>query len=134
MSYTEYQKWVDRVVAGRDGRPLSSGEVIKSEPAKPFGTIEFVKVVRASFATELGKKGDFYIYHFYPTNASVQETFFEHMENALLEVFKNPEQIEAVWSEEMKSWAVKVRGFTTNIWGDDLAIKVIELLDKKLGA
>jgi hypothetical protein len=127
-----YQNWVERIVGGRDAKPLNPGEVIKTPSAEPFGAIEFVKVQKKNFAVEIGKKGDQYIYHFYPAEKQVWR-FKDPMSEALLEVFKNPEQIECDWVEEFQSFAVRVRGWANTVWGDELAIRAIDLLEQKLG-
>lgn len=126
-----YQNWIDRIAGGRDAKPLNAGEVVQAPAAEPFGVINFAKAEKKGFNVEVGKKGDVYVYHFYPTK---KEGFFEKMEESLLQVFKNPEQIEAAWVDEMKSFAVRVRGWVHTIWGDDLAIRVIDVLEEKLGA
>ncbi len=138
-----YQSWVERVAGGREAKPLSTGEVVKSSAGEPFGAVEFVKVEKKGYSAEVGKKGDFYIYHFYPdathlanphVTPQFSPKFFTALEDAFLQVFKNPEQIEAAWVEEMKSFAVRVRGWAHTVWGDDLAIRVIDVLEEKLGA
>lgn len=130
-----YQNWVERVVGGRDAKPLNSGDVVKSSAGEQFGVIEFVKIQKEKFLAEVGKKGDFYIYHFYPIeklqNALIHD-FYNPMSDALVQCFKNGDQIEASWEEDMRAFAVRVRGWTTNIWGDEMALRVIDILDEKL--
>lgn len=128
-----YQNWVERVVGGRDAKPLSPNEVVKSSSGEPFGVIEFVHVSKADFSVELGKKGNFYIYHFYPSDRFMSGTKFEDaLSDVLLELFKREDQVEIDWTNEMKSWAVRVSGWTDHIWGDDLAVRVIHRLDQVL--
>lgn len=126
-----FQNWVDRVAVDRGSKPLTEGEVVKTPPPQPFGAVEFVKVEKKGFVAEVGKKGDFYVYHFYPSDLK-NHGFFDKMEEALLQIFKNPEQIEVDWVEEFKSYAVRVRGWTSNIWGDELAVRAIDVLEEKL--
>lgn len=142
-----YQNWIERVVGGRDAKPLSSGEIVKSSSGESFGAIEFVRVPKQDFVAEVGKKGDKYIYHFYPTpkyqpdiryGVVVQElteggiTFSDVLTQAFLEIFKREDQIEAEWVAEMKAWAVRVSGWTNHVWGDELAARVIEKVQEFL--
>jgi hypothetical protein len=144
-----YQDWVDRVAGGRSAKPLSSGEIVKSSSGEPFGTVEFIPVMKKWFKAEVGKKGKTYIYHFFPLpqfhpvigpdNMMSQNlvegtftTFYDAMTRAFLEVFKREDQVEASWVEEMKAWAVRVHGWTDNVWGDELALRAIDRLDEIL--
>lgn len=131
-----FESWTERVVRDKHAaKPLNDGEVVKAAAPEQYGVIDFVKLPKNLFLAEIGKKGDKYIYHFYPDlNRISQDAFFAHMEEALLQVFKNPEQIEQVWEEPMKAYAVRVTGWTKNVWGDDLAIRVVSVLDEKLSA
>lgn len=132
-----YQNWIDRVVGGGDAKPLSSGEVVKSSSGEPFGTIEFVKVKKNNFLAEVGKKGDKYIYHFFPSPMYLPpdndgSKFYQALTDTFLEVFKREDQVEAGWTAEMKSWAVRVSGWANHVWGDELALRAIDKLDELL--
>ncbi len=143
-----YQDWIDRVSGGRNAKPLSSGEVVTSSYGKPFGAIEFVRIAKKYFVAEVGKKGDKYIYHFFPAPplqprsgysmlsedfvAGTLTIFSTAMTNALLEIFKREDQIEVDWVEEMKAWAVRVSGWTDHVWGDELALRVVEKIQEFL--
>lgn len=128
-----YEDWVLRVMAGRKNRPLSAGESVATSADKPtpFSSIEFVKIDRKSYVAEIGKKGSDYIYHFYPKDIPKDE-FEDDMGAAFLEVFKNKDRIEAAYTEELNSWAVKANGFADSLWGDELAMKVLSNLDNLL--
>jgi hypothetical protein len=137
-----YEHWVQRVV--RDptaGKPLSTGEIVKSSAGENFGVVEFMQINKPHFLAELGKKGDKYIYHFYPSEeilkrGAIVHDFYEPLGSALLEIFQRGDQIEADWVEEMLAWAVRVSGWTNHIWGDELAIRAVnrfeELLQERL--
>lgn len=143
-----YQNWMERVVGGRDGKPLNPNEIVKSSAGEPFGAVEFVQIQKKWFTAEVGKKGKFYIYHLYPRQqlcpdvsrwavshpliAGCSTTFYDAMSRSFLEVFKNEDQIEAEWVEEMKAWAIRVSGWTDNVWGDDLALLAIDKTEKML--
>ncbi len=128
-----YQHWVERVVGGRDAKPLSSGEVVKSSGGEPFGVVEFARVTKDDFVAEIGKKGNYYIYHFYPSPRYMAGTIFEDiMTDVLVDLFKREDQIETDWVPEMRAWAVRVSGWTDSIWGDDLAVRAIHRLDEAL--
>ncbi len=128
-----FETWVERVTKTTSIVPLKPGTMVTSSTGKSFGAIDFAKVSKKLFMAEIGKKSDVYYYHFYPSTEVSQNDFYEKMADAFLEVFKNKDQIEADWVPEMNSWAVRVTGWGDNVWGDDLAIKVINLLDKMLG-
>lgn len=125
-----YQNWIERVSGGRTSKPLSSGEIVKSSSGEPFGVVEFVRVTKKDFVAEVGKRGDKYIYHFYPINDG--HVFYHSLAKAFLEIFKREDQIEADWVEEMKSWAVRVSGWTNHVWGDELALRAIEKVQEFL--
>lgn len=143
-----YQNWIERVSGGRTSKPLSPGEIVKSSSGEPFGVVEFVRIPKKYFVAEVGKKGNKYIYHFFPapsfqTNVSssmVSEVmvdgtstmFSKALSKAFLEIFKREDQIEAEWVEEMKSWAVRVSGWTDHVWGDELALRVVEKVQEFL--
>ncbi len=128
-----YQAWVERVVAGRENKPLEPNEIVKSSSGQPYNAINFVTVQKNGFKVEIGKKGADYIFHFFPKDEATVWQFKGPLEDAFLEVFKNPEQIEADWVEEFQSFAVRVRGFVHNVWGDELALRAVDVLEKKLG-
>ncbi len=130
-----YQKWVDGVVQGRMAKPLNSGEIVKSSSGKQVGAIEFVMLPKTYFMSEVGKKGNAYIYHFYPSPGiedHLGKKFYDCLSEAFLDVFKREDQIEADWVEEMQAWAVRVTGWTDNVWGDELAVRAIDKLDEIL--
>lgn len=131
-----YQNWVERVIAGREAKPLTTGETVKTQ-GEPYNMIDFVRVDRSNFLAEVGKKGDRYVYHFYPIEKWMPATdttgrFEALLREAFLEVFKNLEQVETSWVDEMSSWWVQVTGWANNIWGDDLALRAIESLQQRL--
>lgn len=142
-----YQHWVERVVGGRNAKPLNSGEIVKSSSGEPFQAIEFVPVHKMGFfLAEVGKRGDKYIYHFYPIpkyhptfrDGMRSETvvdgplFYDSLSKAFLEIFKREDQIEADWVEEMKAWVVRVSGWANHVWGDELALRAIEKVHELL--
>lgn len=128
-----FELWVERVTKAPGAvAPIKSGDVVKSSAGKSFGAIKFVQVKKKLFLVEIGKKSDVYYYHFYPSTETNPTDFYEKMADAFISVFKNKDQVEADWVPEMNSWAVRVNGLGDNIWGDDLAIKVINLLDTML--
>jgi hypothetical protein len=130
-----YQSWVQRVVGGREGKPLNEGDVVKSSAGEPFGALQFVKFEKKGFLAEVAKKGEQYIYHFYPEekyHGAIIYRFHEPMAEAFLQVFQRPEQVESVWEEEMMAFAVRVSGFVNTVWGDDQAVRVIDVVEEKL--
>lgn len=133
-----YQTWVNGVVNGRMAKPLSSGEIVKSSSGKQVGAIEFVVLPKTYFMSEVGKKGNAYVYHFYPApgialiEGSLGKKFYDCLSEAFLDVFKREDQIEADWVEEMQAWAVRVTGWSDNVWGDELAVRAIDRLDEIL--
>ncbi len=126
-----YGAWVERVAAGRDGKPLSPGELVEPGPPEPFASVEFVRVEYPLFVGEVGKRGDDYIFHFFPKTAELAQ-FEEKMGDVFLAVFKNPNQVQAAFTIELGSWAVKVTGFANTVWGDDQALSIFDKLDAAL--
>jgi hypothetical protein len=129
-----YDSWVERVVGGRDGKPLEGGEIVKSSAGEPFGAIDFVRIQKDDFLAEVGKKGDDYIFHFFPAEKYLNSLFefSSRMEDALLESFKDATRVQAAWEDLMKAYAVKASGFANNVWGDELALRVVSALEQKL--
>lgn len=128
-----FELWVERVTKSPGlVTPIKPGELVKSSSGKPFGVINFAQVKKKLFLAEIGKKSDVYYYHFYPSTETNPTDFYEKMSDAFIDVFKNKDQVEADWVPEMNSWAVRVTGWGNSVWGDDLALKVINLLDTML--
>lgn len=129
-----FQNWIDRVSVDRESKPLVEGEIVKTPPPQPFGVVNFATIEKKDFTAQVGKKGEFYIFHFFPKSESVIWKFKGPLEEAFIQIFKNPEQVEVDWVEEFQSFAVRVRGWVHTVWGDELAMRVIEVLEEKLGA
>lgn len=134
-----YGAWVERMAAGREAKPLNTDKetVVSLEGAKPFSTMEFLRLDRPHYVGEVGKRHSDYIFHFFPKdsyliNEDLQHQFEEKMGDIFLAVFDNPNQVQAVWTSELKSWAVKVFGFANTVWGDERALSVFDKLDKAL--
>lgn len=133
-----YGDWVRNMKA-----KLSNGD--RSDPAvqamdketsageMPFHSVEFARTERSKYLGEIGRKGADFIYHFFPIGKEFPENFGDALGDAFLEVFKFSDRIFADFVPEMNSWAIKVQGYGKNIVADDLAIKVFDILDAKLG-
>lgn len=129
-----YNDWVDRMMAGREAKPVEDGEVIRASAGAPFGTIEFLRMDRPKYVGEVGKKGGDYVFHFFPKEGeSLPPNFEEKMGDAFLEMFKFQDRVQSIYTEELSSWAVRAVGYANNPLADDLAIKVFDVLDKLLG-
>lgn len=131
-----YNDWVDRMMAGRDAKPVEDGEVIRASAGAPFGAIEFVRVDRPKYIGEVGKKGGDYVFHFFskdPEKWKFPPNFEEKMGDAFLEMFKFQDRVQAIYTDELNSWAVRAVGYANNPLADDLALKVFDVLDKLLG-
>ena len=133
-----YQSWMERMMGGREARPLETEEVIKTSAGEPFAPIEFAKTERELYHAEIGKKMGDYVYHFFPLPSHPQGPgldfpthFEEKMGEAFLQVFQFEERIEAVFSPELHSWAVRAKGFATNPMSDELALSLFSVLDQK---
>lgn len=137
MSADNFQSWVERLARDENSsKPLTTGEVVKSSAGEPFGAVSFARIEKAHFIAEVGKKGKHYIYHFYPNEKwlGAVAAFMYPVKDAFEELFKDHGEVEIDWVEEMMSWAFKVSGWTDHIWGDELAVRVIEVADEKLTA
>lgn len=130
-----YQTWVERVIGGRDNKPLSEGEIVKSSSGQPYGPIQFVTLQKKGFKVEVGKRGNDFLYHFYPEEkhfGSMIYTFFEPLTDSLVQAFQDSDRLSAVWDEDMKSWTVLAKGFVNHVWGDELAVRAIDIFEQKL--
>ena len=126
-----YNDWVQRVMAEKETVTLENGEVVKTSAAEPFKVTEyFIAEPRDKYYVEVAKRGNDFIFHFYPADGIAN--FFDELSEALVEAFKRSEQIEAAYSEELGSWAVKASGFVNTVWGDELAMRALSLLDERL--
>jgi hypothetical protein len=101
-----------------------------------FRPMEFHEENRKYYRGEVGKKDGHYIYHFFPKEgSSFPDNFEDTMGDAFIEVFRNKERLEAAFSSEMNSWAVRARNYARqNMFGDELAMKVFDVLDHLLQA
>ena len=136
MSEENFQSWVERTVANREAKPLSSGEVIKSSAGQAFGVVEFARIEQEDFLADVGKKGDFYIYHFYPMPITHEKSLalMDALEKAFPKIFKDNGEVEIDWVPEMNSAAVRVSGWTSHVWGDDLAVRVVDVVQEEINA
>jgi hypothetical protein len=135
VSTDTYQSWVERIAGGREGKPLGAGEEVTTAAGEPFGAIEFVKIQKKGFLAEVGKKGDNFIFHFFPeeplTHALVYQ-FVDPINDAFIEIFKETERIEGVWEDDMTAYAVRALGFVSTMWGDEQALRVIDVAEQKI--
>lgn len=136
MSEDNFQSWIERVVVNREAKPLDAGEVVKSSAGQGFGAIEFVKVHQKNFLAEVGRRGDYYIYHFFPLpiDHGTKMSLLEGIEKAFPKIFKDAGEVEFEWVPEMNSAAVRVSGWTNHVWGDELALRVVEVVQEEIDA
>lgn len=106
---------------------------------EPVFGIVYIKVSRRYYWTEYGNKDGDIIFHFFPTtginypsSVATGKPFEEVMSDAFLEVFKFEDKLQAVYTEELLSWAVKVVGYGDNSSAHELCTKVIEVIDRRL--
>lgn len=131
---TGFQNWVDDVTKSLKPADIKPGEVIKSSAGEPFGAVTFVKVPKHNFLAEVAKKGDYYIYHFFPTEKWLGRiaSFYYPMMDGFTQLFKDHGEVEHEWVEEMTSFAVRVNGWANHVWGDELALRVLDVVDANL--
>jgi hypothetical protein len=123
-----YKDWMHRVVGGREAKPLATSEQLKFASDEPISVINYTKQKRAGYAGEVAKKGDDFIYHFYPSD-EIFEIFGDALGDAFLVVFKLEDRLEASYVPEFKSWDVKASGFAVSPLAESLALKVFDVLD-----
>jgi hypothetical protein len=105
---------------------------------KSIDIIEFAKVGRQCYLAEVGKKGSDIIFHFFPHGDVLPSSevahipFDEVMGDAFLDIFKFPERLEAAFSEELKSWAVRVIGYADNPAANTLCWNLLDNLDQRM--
>ena len=128
-----YQSWMERVMGGRPSKPAEEGDIVQTSSGEPFGVIEFAKSERPKYLGEVGKRLDDYVFHFFPLSGSEFPKDFEaKMSEAFLDVFQFEERVQAVFSTELNSWAVRAVGFAINPLSDNLALRIFPTLDQKL--
>ncbi len=105
---------------------------------KAIDFVEFTKVVRSQYLAEVGKKGNDIIFHFFtsgetfPRSEATQTAFEDVMGDAFIEVFRLPDRLQAAFTEELRSWAVRVIGFADNPAANMLAGNLFDALDRRL--
>lgn len=136
-----YQDWFQRVVAGREARGLSEGEIVKSSAGTLIPFIEFAAVKRDRYYAEVGKKDSDIIFHFYPPTwdgdvaklpllEPFPSSFEDSLGSAFLAVFKFPDRLRAAFVPELNSWALKLIGYADNPSINELAAKALSELDR----
>ena len=125
-----YKDWVNRIFENKPPVNLTTGEEVQVDSAKPFGPISFERIDRPKYVAELGKKGNDFIYHFYLL--SNIENFEDKLGDAFISTFKDVDRVEAAYSPELNSWAVRAKGFVDHLWGDELSVLVFNSLDNLL--
>ncbi len=125
-----YNNWIKKIVSGESGESLTSGTFYTPGDPQDYKPITFHTLDREWYVGEVAKKGNDYIYHFYPKGD--HRLFEQKMEDTFLFVFKNANQVQSAWSDELNSWAVKVTGFGNTIWGDTQAESIFSILDNAL--
>lgn len=112
---------------------------LQKQGGEPFDTINFRRTERDMYAGEVGRKGNDLIFHFFaypqtgfPGSFRTKKGWEETMAAAFENVFKHLDKIEAVFTDELRSWAVKVRGYGDNPAADQLCEKLFKNLDDLL--
>ena len=128
-----YQAWMERMMGGRESKPAEEGDVVKTPAGEPFDAIEFARTERQKYIGEVGKRLGDYVFHFFPLpGKEFPKNFEAKMGEAFLDVFQFEERVQATFTEELNSWAVKAVGFANNPLSDELALRVFSALDQKL--
>ncbi len=128
-----YAAWVERMAAGRNAKPLSSGDLVQTPEAAGFTSVEFVQMPRQRYRGEVGRKNGDFIFHFFPKDGEqYPQNFSDLMGDAFLEVFKLEDRVKASFVPELGSWAAIAQGFANNPGSDALALKLFMVLDQKL--
>lgn len=101
--------------------------------AKSMTALTFTRYDRPKYWAEIGTKGPDLVYHFFPLEGqNFPDNFVEKMGDAFHEIFAIPEKIEAAPSQELNSWAVRVRGGAHPLLDPAVPIVVLDMLDQKL--
>lgn len=105
---------------------------------QPINAVNFDKFARELYDGEVGIRGSDLIYHFFtkkgtwPASQESHRQFEDVMGDAFLEVYKLEDKLQAAFSEELNSWAVRVIGFGDNLAVDMLKERVFDVLDRRL--
>lgn len=129
-----YQTWLDRMHSGRDNAPMKANEVVKTSDPEPMIGIKFLGYKGRNYCSEVGRKGEDLVFHFFPTEEKkvFAPNFEEKMGDAFLLVYKFPDKISAAFAEELNSWAVLVKGYAANPLAEGLSSKLFLFLDNIL--
>jgi len=128
-----YQAWMERMMGGRDSKPAEIGDVVQTSSGEPFDAVEFARSERPKYVGEVGKKLGDYVFHLFPLpSEGFPKDFEAKMTEAFLDVFQFEDRVQASYTPELNSWAVRAIGFANNPMSDDLALRVFPALDQKL--
>ena len=101
--------------------------------AKPMEPMRFDRYDRPQYWAEIGAKGQDLIFHFFPLEGmNFPDDFSDKMGDAFLEIFKLPEKIEAASTQELNSWAVRIRGANHPLLDPAVPTRVLDVLDQKM--
>lgn len=133
--------WVDEMknkLASQGMKDADISEAVESlrqieKGPQPYNVITFARTERPKYVAEVAKKGEDFIYHFWPDKALDFTQFENLMGDAFLEVFKFPERCASEYIPELESFAVKVSGVSANPFIDGLLPEVFKVLDERLG-
>ncbi len=112
---------------------------LRDQGSEPFKPVRFYSTQRARYVGEVGRRENDLIFHFFalpnlafPISDQSQKSFDDVMGDAFIEVFRYEDRVEAAYSDELKSWAVKVRGYGSNLAAPELCDRLFEALDRRL--
>jgi hypothetical protein len=122
-------------------KELSHAENVKAlrqHDGRPIQAIPFVATNRAHYNGEVGKKEKDIIFHLFPrgdvfpSSETTHTPFEDVMGDAFIEVFRFEDKIEAAFTKELNSWAIRVIGFSDNPAIDVLCNRLFEALDRRI--
>lgn len=114
-------------------------ETLQKKGGEPFKPLEFYRTERALYIGEAGIKDKDLVFHFFaypqtgfPGSLKTKKPFDDVMGDAFEKVFKHLDRVEAAYSDELKSWAVRVRGYADSIGVEMLRDRLFQTLDELL--
>lgn len=112
------------------------GQVQPTSPPRPVARVPMVRAIGHGYAADVGQRDGYVFYHLYPgATGELERAVFERsMEEAFIEVYHHPDEIESAWEEELRSFSVRVLGGAENLYKHVLANKLIAALSEKLEA
>lgn len=122
--------WVNEMKNKIKTKAFTDPDVKRVMKPQPVSVPSFTQYIGDNYRAEYGAKDGDLIFHFFPNDiGSFSDKFEDEMGDAFVLTFKFRDKLQAAYSEELNSWAVRVIGYGDNQLAPNLALTVFKLLD-----